>query len=431
MAKEKPGLYPEYRAFLLVCLLFVVLAFIFDRPSEIFPGYVRILTSRGLQITDFMYIGGLGATILNSVIVALFALWLLRMMDAKPSGPAIMTFWMSLGWTFYGTTIINILPMTMGVYLYARMKKQPFSNYMIPALLCATIAPIVSVFFVSNPVVANMELELPLVINVLKGIAAGLLCGFILPMVASATARMHDGYTLYNIGVAGGMIAMFLAAVFNSFGINIPTEYYRQTDDNVRVAMFMYIACGILLFMGLFAGRAAKTDHVKNYKALCAQTGRAPNDFYSLFGPTTYINMALMGILGTSTVIALGAYFDGGVVASLFTMIAFGAMGKHLRNVIPLLIGALICAHLVAAPPTSFVIVLSVLLVSCLAPMSGQFGPIWGIVIGFVHVIITYYTGHLTNGLNLYNNGFASGFVALILVPIISNFVKKSKTPAP
>ena len=432
--KSKPILYTEYRIFLAVCLLFAVLAFVFDSPANIFSGLLRIFTSRALLITDYIYVGGFGATIINSTLVSLFAVFLVWRTGAKPNGAMIMCLWMSAGWTYFGANLINILPMTTGVWLYSKMKKRPFSEFLVPALLCNTITPIVSVFFFSNPIMENAGIAAPFIVDLAIGIGAGLLCGFILPMVATGTARMHDGFTLYNIGVAGGIIALFLTAAFASVGITVPTAFYRDTESTMEIAIFMYTVCAVLLLTGILTGITNKTNHIKNYKDMLKQTGRAPNDFYQLYGSTAYINMGLLGILGTTVVLGMGAYLDGTVVASIFTMIAFGTLGKHLRNVVPLVAGAIICAHIVtpyplAAPdPTFLANVLAILLVSCLAPIAGTFGFFWGLVTGFVHVVTVHHTGILTNGFNLYNNGFASGFVALFLVPIILAIQRKKKT---
>ena len=70
----------------------------------------------------------------------------------------------------------------------------------------------------------------------------------------------------------------------------------------------------------------------------------------------------------------------------------------------------------------------TVLFSTCLAPIAGKYGWIGGLLAGFAHVAIVTHTGPLTGGMNLYNNGFASGFVAFFIVPILAEFIKE-KTP--
>ena len=62
---------------------------------------------------------------------------------------------------------------------------------------------------------------------------------------------------------------------------------------------------------------------------------------------------------------------------------------------------------------------LATLFGTTLAPISGQFGWQWGIVAGFLHSSAALTVGFNHAGLNLYNNGFAAGIVAAVMVPVI------------
>ena len=69
-----------------------------------------------------------------------------------------------------------------------------------------------------------------------------------------------------------------------------------------------------------------------------------------------------------------------------------------------------------AADPSA---VLAALFGTTLAPIAGRFGWRWGIVAGFIHSSVAQSVGQVHGGLVLYNNGFAAGLVASILVPVI------------
>ena len=60
-----------------------------------------------------------------------------------------------------------------------------------------------------------------------------------------------------------------------------------------------------------------------------------------------------------------------------------------------------------------------------LAPIAGQFGVLAGIVAGMLHSAIVMYTGQMYGGLNLYNNGFSCGWVAIMMVPLIESFMSR------
>lgn len=54
-----------------------------------------------------------------------------------------------------------------------------------------------------------------------------------------------------------------------------------------------------------------------------------------------------------------------------------------------------------------------------LAPVSGHFGWRWGTLAGWIHSCAALSAVSIHGGINLYNNGFASGIVASVLVPVI------------
>jgi hypothetical protein len=71
---------------------------------------------------------------------------------------------------------------------------------------------------------------------------------------------------------------------------------------------------------------------------------------------------------------------------------------------------------------------LAALFGTTLAPIAGRFGWRWGIVAGFVHSSVAQAVGSAHGGLVLYNNGFAAGLVAAILVPVIIALQPVAKT---
>jgi hypothetical protein len=59
-----------------------------------------------------------------------------------------------------------------------------------------------------------------------------------------------------------------------------------------------------------------------------------------------------------------------------------------------------------------------------LAPIAGHFGPLFGILAGFIHSALVLQTGGPVAGLNLYNNGFSGGLIAIVLYPTITAIVR-------
>jgi hypothetical protein len=284
----------------------------------------------------------------------------------------------------------------------------------------------------------NLGGEWPVALNILLGMLIGLLCGFILPAVAAAAQRMHGGYTLYNMGVVGGMVAMFLAALFGIAGIAIPGETSVHPGRNTEIAVFLSVVWLALIVIGVMTASPVPPDQegspagpggrIRRLRDLLNQSGFAPNDFYQQFGGAAYINMGLLGLLGTALVLAFGAELNGIVLAALYSMVAFGCLGKHIKNVLPLITGCLLCVYAAGLDMTASMA--TILFSTCLAPIAGKHGWAGGVLAGIAHVAVVAHVGALTGGMNLYNNGFASGFVAFFLVPVLAEFSRrKPRTP--
>jgi hypothetical protein len=115
----------------------------------------------------------------------------------------------------------------------------------------------------------------------------------------------------------------------------------------------------------------------------------------------------------------MGCDLNGPTLGGVFTIVGFSAFGKHIRNILPVIAGAVLAARINTWDPTMPNNTVAILFATGLAPISGQFGWAWGLIAGFIHVNATIHLSTLNGGFNLYNNGFAAGFVAILLVPII------------
>ncbi len=407
--RKKMIYYPEYRLFTVAIAAFTVMAFVLSTPGEIFGGMLKIVTSRSILITDYMHVGGPGAMLVSAAITGAFAMLMMMRAGVKPYGAIIMALWMTLGFGLFGKNIFNMWPLMAGVWLYARVQKVEFSAFSLAALLVATLCPVVSeISFLPN---------MPRVPGLVLGVALGVLAGFIFPALASFLVRVHDGYSLYNMGFAGGLIAMFFVSILKSLNIQFQTETLWGTGYNTPMALLLYFLSVVLIAAG-FSKRSG-SGQIEVLRRIMLVPGRLVSDFYAQFGYSAYINMGILGILATTLVLVLGADLNGPTMGGVLTIIAFGCFGKHLRNVVPILVGAVLSTYLNVWDPTAPGNILAVLFSTGLAPIAGQFGIVWGIVAGFLHVNIVIHAGYLSNGLNLYNNGFAGGFVAMFLVPLI------------
>ena len=227
---------------------------------------------------------------------------------------------------------------------------------------------------------------------------------------------------IYNIGFAGGLFATLLMSILRAVGIDFETRSLWDTDSNYIFAIILFIVSLYLIIVGVFNNPSIK----ENFLSLIKQPGRLVSDYYILFGNTCYVNMGILCLFSTILVLVLKSHLNGPTIAGIFTIVGFGAFGKHIKNVTPIIIGAILGAFFNINPINSPSLILSILFSTALAPIAGRFGPIMGILAGFLHVNMVTNVGYLHGGLNLYNNGLAAGFVAMLLIPIINVFEKES-----
>lgn len=405
----------KYQLIWIVAIGFICTAFIVNTPYEIVSGLARILFGRSILISDYMVIGGLGAALVNASMNALVCMFLLKITKTKPTGATIAGIWMNIGFGLFGKNVVNSLPIFFGIYIYSKIEKQKFSEYMLVTLLGTTLGPIISefVYFDSFATIGSDVF----------GILLGIVLGFVLVPISRQTYHVHKGYCTFNVGFAAGSLAMLFTFILKSFGIVIESQLHWNTEYQTLLVLMMLIIGVLFIVFGFVASN--KVDILPKLERLTKEPGILPSDFLCKYGSVCYINMGVLCLLGTILLYAIGGDFNGPTIGGILTIMAFGCFGNTIRNCVPVLFGATLCAMLHIEDITSPTTTLAILFSVGVAPIAGDFGIIWGIIAGFIHVTLATNMGALNSGLNLYNNGFAAGFVCMLLVPVIEVFQKK------
>ena len=166
----------------------------------------------------------------------------------------------------------------------------------------------------------------------------------------------------------------------------------------------------------------------KGYFDIFLYSGRAVTDFVTLegFGPTL-INMGLLGYMSMAYILFVKGDFNGPTIGGILTVVGFGAFGKHPKNVWPIFAGVWLGSVTKIWGANDPAIQLAALFGTTLAPIAGEFGPFIGIIAGFVHSSVVLNVGVLQGGMNLYNNGFAGGIVAAVMIPLIEAFGRRKE----
>ena len=153
-------------------------------------------------------------------------------------------------------------------------------------------------------------------------------------------------------------------------------------------------------------------------------TGQLGSDYITEIGKAeSMLNVGIMGLLSLVIILLFKFTMGGALMGAVLTVMGFGAYGKHPVNSVPVIIGAVIGVALTNYSFQSVGVVISIFFVTALAPVSGKYGPIAGIIAGLIHVVIAPLAFTFQGGFDLYNNGFTAGFVAAFLVPIFQIFL--------
>ena len=397
----------KYWAFISLGSLMIVLAFLFNSPQEIWAGSIVILTSSANLLTDYFQLANIGATFLNVGLMTFLSLAIVRFNKVKITGSVMAAIFTVAGFSFFGKNLFNSIPIMLGVYLYAKVSGHPYNRFLLQALFGTALSPLVSEF--------AFNLQLPVLSSLLLGIFAGVLAGFLLPPLSIHFLRFHQGFNLYNIGFTAGIIGMFFLAVLRGFGIQIETVSVLSSGNNTAFSVMLY---GLFLYLMVF-GLSLNHWRVKGLGSLMKLPGTLATDFVTLSGMgVTLINMALLGFLATTYVLLIGGELNGPVIGGVFTVVGFGAFGKHIKNVIPVLLGVFLVKLVDVNAPRDTIPILGALFGTTLAPIAGRYGILAGIAAGALHMFMVGNLSYLHAGMNLYNNGFSGGFVAAALIPL-------------
>ena len=139
-----------FAGFTVICLLAAVL--VSDRGGML-DGLVRICTQSGQTVKSYFdpSYGGFSGTFLNVALVCAVCLGLYCLPGSKPDGVSVLAFFLTAGFCFWGTTILNIWFSFAGVLIYCLvMKKKP--GAMANAFLFSTgLAPLITEMLFNYP----------------------------------------------------------------------------------------------------------------------------------------------------------------------------------------------------------------------------------------------------------------------------------------
>ncbi|MDC7222581.1 MAG: DUF1576 domain-containing protein [Spirochaetales bacterium] len=377
------------------------------RPT--LAGFWTIQLHSARLINDYIEIAGTGGAFFNAALVGTVGLTLIKLAGIKHSGPTYAAVLTMMGFGLFGKTPLNILPIVLGVFIAAKVAGKTFKDYLIIALFGTALGPLVSTI--------AWEVGLSPVHSIILATAAGTGIGFLLPSLAISMLHLHQGYNLYNMGLTCGFLGLFAASLIRGLGHDFTPVYQWYDESSLVLTLLIPSLSLFLILVGIVKGGK---QSFADFKEVLTLHGRLPSDFVDYASPTgAFINSGLLGLLGSAYVYLAGAPFNGPVIGGLMTVMGFGAFGTHIKNSWPVLVGVSGTTLLTGNSLSDAGPILAFLFSTTLAPLAGEFGIPVGITAGAIHLLMVMQTGSWFGGMNLYNNGFAGGLTAALIISVI------------
>lgn len=382
-----------------------------ESPPGLITGLLRILAHPGILVSDYFGIGGTGAALLNAYLIGIIGWALLWKFVPRLQGEHIAAWCTMIGFAFFGKNLLNTLPILFGCYLFSFLSRRHFSELVAVSMFTTALSPVVSLLIFDW----HIRFEVAILV--------GVMVGLVVPALARHLHFLHLGYNLYSTGFAAGIVGAVVASVIQGMGrpIDLLTVWTENKSNSPDIILLLLLSS--LIVMGTLSERNAW----RKWKEILLSTGKAPSDYFSFSQGGTLINMAWSGLTALVYLKLLKAPINGPTLGGILTIVGFAAYGKHPRNALPIMFGVFLgtlITHWRADQPGPL---LAALFGSALAPIAGEFGVLVGMVCGFLHLCVAMNVGWLHGGINLYNNGFAAGFVAIIIAGIAQELKRIKK----
>ena len=414
--------------FWLFTLAFLVAALVSPDRAQLWSGLKAIYTTPAQVTTDYFEVGSVSASFFNAFLVSLVCSLLYMLPGAAANGTSFIGFGLTIGFSFWGMHVFNVVPCMLGVGLYCLVKREKLAKNVNFVLFSTGIAPIVTDMFLRYP---GLELHGYTVGSVILGLAVGLFIGFFTPGGCAYSVNAHKGFSLYSAALPIGMTAFLLRAVlYTVLGGQLPPV--EAVLGPSRPGVF-YGFLGTVFVLCMLLGLWKNGWSFRGYGKLLRASGHK-TDFSSEFGPAVaLINIGVYGLFLMLYYTLIRGSLNGAPLGLVLCMVACAVAGSHPGNVWPIMVGYVAASFLAKAlcVGENFTLVINaqaIMTGMCyangLSPVAGKYGWPVGIVAGMLHYILVTCVPALHGGYLLYNGGFTACLVCLLLLPTLERFCK-------
>ena len=414
--------------FFLFSSFFLIAAFFMPDRADMIPGLLRIIQNPTLSSTNAFSIGGYAATFLNMGLLGIICSILYSIPGDKPNHEAVLVTLLTIGFGSWGIHILNIWPTMTGVVLYCLVKKEPLGNYTNLMMLTTGLAPFISEILVRYPYDYVVNITLP---RILLAFLVGIPAGFTIPAGLRNASNVHKGMTIYSAALPVGMAAFLMQSVlYRVMGVSIPSAV---SELSVSSAVIVNTFCCIL-FASCILAALLMGCKCKDYRRLMLDPNVVTNFSATYGNEVMLMNVGVFGFFILGYYNLIGAEFNGVTFGVIFCMLCTCNAGSHPANVFPIMLGyGLISWIFQILSPfahgdfTLYINAQSIVVGLCyangLSLLSDKYGWFWGMVAAMLHYCMVTTTPLVHGGMCLYNGGFTTGLVCLLMLPTLEKIV--------
>ena len=392
-----------------------------DAPA----GVLRLCLSPEQLTLDAFTVAGVSGAFLNAALVGLMCCLVLYHKHEAVNSTSFMAYFLTVGFAFYGTNVLNILPCFLGTMLYSRVRRQPLGKNADFALFSTALAPFVIELLVRYP---GDEIRAIVPLSVVGAVGIGMLSGFVMPAICGHSPNAHKGYSLYNAALPAGMLAfLFVSLLYKTRGIPTPANTSIGEGHDLFVNMFFILLFAAFALTGFWMnGRS-----LRGIGAIYRSNGYRV-DFVEAAGfAPAMLHAGLYGLFILCYYNLAGASFNGVTMGVVFCMFSACLSGAHPLNVLPLLVGYALASTFSSWELSTTAIVVGACYSSGFAPVTGRFGFVPGILAGVLHSCAVTQMPQLHGGFCLYNGGLTCCVIAIVIAPLLESFFAPQDAMSP
>ena len=415
--------------FIKLCFVFLTLglfvaALVLPDQGEILSGTWRIMCSTVKAPTNVFDIGGFAPSFFSTGLVCAVCTGLFFIPKAEANAASVPGFLLTMAFGFWGVNLFNLFFGMLGVLLYCLVKRKNPASQVNMMLYSTALAPLYSDLLFRYPEAIYRGFSWN---GFLLALGAGVIVGFFLPAGFAHSPKIHRGFSIYSAAIPLGFTAFFLRVVLYAMPkVEVPpTPNSGQTASVLTADVF----CGIIFILFIAAGLAM--GGFRPFLRLLRSDGYRV-DFIQTYGNAAFLmNVGTYGLFIVLIYNIIGAEFNAITFGCVFAMLASCASGSHVRNVLPLTLGYILISVALELLFESHeltvnhqTVVIGLCFANCLSPIAGKFGFFHAMGAAMLHYLLVWQVPALHGGFLLYNGGFTSGIVCIMLVPIYEHFFK-------